>query len=193
MSLPSGYTRLEYVESNGTQYIDTGFKADVNTRLVIDAQVFPDQPENYDDTWMLFGTFDDSGFGALYIPASKKYMIFRDYDVTSFSADCKGNERLLIDYNKTQASIKINGIEEQIELENVTSLPVDGNIFIFAGCSWGNPFAYTAMKVYSCQIYDDDVLVRDFVPCLAPSGTAGLYDLANGVFYGNAEIGRAHV
>ena len=33
MSLPSGYTRLEYIESTGTQYIDTGFIPNQDTRI----------------------------------------------------------------------------------------------------------------------------------------------------------------
>ena len=36
MSLPSGYKRLEYIQSTGTQYIDTGFKPNNNTRVVMD-------------------------------------------------------------------------------------------------------------------------------------------------------------
>lgn len=38
-ALPSGYTQIEYIESNGTQYIDTGFVPDNNTRVVMDAQL----------------------------------------------------------------------------------------------------------------------------------------------------------
>ena len=36
MSIPSGYKRLEYIKSSGTQYIDTGFKPNQNTRVVMD-------------------------------------------------------------------------------------------------------------------------------------------------------------
>jgi hypothetical protein len=35
-NLPSGYTQLEYIESSGTQYIDTGFIANQDTRVVLD-------------------------------------------------------------------------------------------------------------------------------------------------------------
>ena len=34
MSLPSGYTPLEYIKSSGTQYINTGFNPNQNTRKV---------------------------------------------------------------------------------------------------------------------------------------------------------------
>ena len=35
-TLPSGFTQVEYLESSGTQYIDTGFKHNQNTRICID-------------------------------------------------------------------------------------------------------------------------------------------------------------
>ena len=34
MSLPSGYTKLEYIQSSGEQYINTKFKPNGNTRVV---------------------------------------------------------------------------------------------------------------------------------------------------------------
>lgn len=43
--------------------------------------------------------------------------------------------------------------------------------------------------LYSCQIYDNDVLIRDYVPCQGPSGDIGLYDTENNQFYGNAGTG----
>jgi hypothetical protein len=36
--LPSGYQRVEYIESTGTQYIDTGFKPNQNTKVEIYGQ-----------------------------------------------------------------------------------------------------------------------------------------------------------
>ena len=38
-NLPSGYTELEYIESTGTQYIDTGLKGNLNTKVEIDMQI----------------------------------------------------------------------------------------------------------------------------------------------------------
>ena len=35
--LPSGYTQLEYIQSSGTQYIDTGIKPNQDTSIEIEA------------------------------------------------------------------------------------------------------------------------------------------------------------
>jgi len=46
-------------------------------------------------------------------------------------------------------------------------------------------------NMYSCQIYKgkDLPLVRDFVPCINPSGEIGLYDLVSNQFYKNKGTG----
>ena len=36
--MPSGYTEVEYIESTGTQYIDTGFTPNQDTRMLLDFQ-----------------------------------------------------------------------------------------------------------------------------------------------------------
>ena len=62
-------------------------------------------------------------------------------------------------------------------------------IYLFANNSAGSAIQKTNAKLYSCQIYDNDVLVRDFVPCINASGEIGLYDSVGKKFYGNAGTG----
>ena len=55
MSLPNGYRRLKYIQSTGTQFIDTGFKPNQDTRVLLDADY------TKIGTWIcLFGAEDDS-------------------------------------------------------------------------------------------------------------------------------------
>ena len=46
-----------------------------------------------------------------------------------------------------------------------------------------------AARIYSCKIYSNSALIRQFVPCKNSSGEVGLYDEVNNVFYGNAGTG----
>ena len=49
---------------------------------------------------------------------------------------------------------------------------------------------HSAARIYSCKIYDNGVLVRDFVPAKGnTSGSIGLYDFVEGKFYPNAGTG----
>ena len=45
----------------------------------------------------------------------------------------------------------------------------------------------TQNKIYSCTVYDNQVKVRDFIPCYRKSDSvAWMYDLVNDVFYPSA-------
>ena len=43
--------------------------------------------------------------------------------------------------------------------------------------------------LYSCQIEQGGQTVRDFVPCISPDGTVGMYDLSGNEFYANTSSG----
>lgn len=45
------------------------------------------------------------------------------------------------------------------------------------------------LKIYGCKIWNGTTLVRNFVPCVNASGTAGMYDVINNQFYTNAGTG----
>ena len=55
--------------------------------------------------------------------------------------------------------------------------------------SAGSKKGYVAGKLYSCRIYNDGVLIRNFVPCKNASNVVGLWDDANSTFYPNAGTG----
>ena len=44
-------------------------------------------------------------------------------------------------------------------------------------------------KVYSCKIWDNDIIQRNLIPAKNSSGILGLYDAVNNVFYTNAGTG----
>ncbi|MBQ0017363.1 MAG: hypothetical protein KBT30_01875, partial [Clostridiales bacterium] len=68
--------------------------------------------------------------------------------------------------------------------------------YIFAGNQKGQPYLPINMKCYYCKLWDNDIMVRDYVPVVLnrtltqggntyEAGTAGLFDLVNQTFYAN--------
>lgn len=178
--LPNGYKRLTHIESTGTQYIDSGFKPNQDTRVVMDFRLNSDTSEQTplharraagEDTYGLFlmGTAWTVDYGTIR---------------TSFPVSFSATERLLLDFNKSV--VTLNGSVLRLESQTF-SAPV--NLAIFARNTNGTINNYAIGQIYSCQIYDNDVLVRDYVPCENPDGIVGLYDAVNGVFYGNSGSG----
>ena len=183
--LPSGYKQLEYIQSSGTQYIDTGFVPSPDTRAVIDAQITAQTAASV----AYLG--ERSGSGGTDKTA---YELWSMRTGANISSDFFGNRvsktmstigtRVLIDKNK--ASVTING-------STITNSAAAGTanlpIFLLASNDKGTAAFGIAAKLYACQLYDNGALVRDFVPCKNASGAVGLYDTVDGQFYGNAGTG----
>lgn len=92
--------------------------------------------------------------------------------------------RLAIDYNKN--SVTINGITKTFTANTFQSTC---NLTLLAANTNGSISGHLSARLYSCKIYDNGTLIRDFVPCINPSGVVGFYDKANGRFYGNSGSG----
>ena len=46
------------------------------------------------------------------------------------------------------------------------------------------------MKLFSCQIYDNGTLIRDYLPCLDKDGVACLYDKVSETYFYNQGTGE---
>ena len=183
--LPSGYTEVEYIWSSGTQYINTGFKPDNNTRIVIDIEAIKTASKNF----VAYGCRVASGNGDYslwyeYSDATKMYSSYGNSSVTLIVENSLS--RLKIDQNKSVTTV--NGVSFQ-NTENTFTKKLDLFLFSLNANGSEDTSRRITAKLYSCQIYDNGTLVRDFVPCVNENGTAGLYDAVNGMFYGNAGTG----
>lgn len=196
----SGHTWLEYIESTGTQFIDTGYKfTSDKIRVQMEIENINDNSscalcgsynatDNQDDLNGLNGPTlicdarDDtlerynfsigasSDISTINISKNTKHTV-------SMEAFGNGICRVTCD-----SEMKTSGYKGHIDRVN--------NFYILAFHAYGFPlFSSGKYRLYSCQMYDNDVLVRDFIPCVNDYGSIGLYDLVNDVFYNNAGTG----
>lgn len=182
MRLPNGYTEVQYIQSTGTQWIDTGFKPNQNIRVKMDCNVI-----RFNSTDMfLFGARIASGNTAFGIAAdddNTQWWTFFGNGQVNPHGTCIGKHT--IDFNKNTLSLDGNTFPF-----DSTSFQSAYNLLLFASITNGNVDSQRGqMSVYSCQIYDNGNLIRDFIPCIDPTGVVGLYDLVDGKFYGNAGTG----
>lgn len=181
--LPDGYTQLEYIESTGTQYIDTGFKPNNNTRTVMDAQILAGVAPTI--TCIYFGCRGGGYFYELYKASTTNqnltFLYGNSYSQT-FSVDY--SKRRTVEINKNTAIV--DGVSKTYA---TITYQMAYSLYLGADNDAGIARAITPMRFHSCQIYDNGVLTRNFIPCKNSSGEVGLYDLVNGVFYGNAGTG----
>lgn len=173
------YTRLEYIRNNGTKYIDTGFAPNQDTRVVMDAQMLTTEIPN-----AIF-------FGSRYAAGLRSFMFFYQKAANVFLCDYGSSNnsritfdevektgRLSIDYNKN--SITVNGIKKD---HKAFTFQNEYSMYLFAGNLAGVPSWFNDAKLYSCKIYDNDKLIRDFIPCKNSSQKEGLYDTVTKSFF----------
>ena len=179
MSLPSGYKKIEYIQSSGTQYIDTGFKPNQNTRLIADVEIL-NVPHS-----QLLGARIASGNASFNILVSSKTDGRDDYNETALNF-AAGAARWKIDKNKNVTTVNGTAVSHPAGTFQTTC-----SIFINAVNTNGSPMSTTtgSARWRSVQIYDNGRLVRDFIPCKTAAGVVGLWDDVNNTFYSNAGSG----
>lgn len=174
-----GVNYVEYIESSGTQYIDTGFKPNQDTRVVMDFQ-------------MLQASSTTAMFGARTSASSNNYAFCRtssnfrsDYNKT-YTQTWSGEvaTRWTVDKNKNATTF--NGSTQTYDAATFTC---PNSMYLFAVNELGSARFQTYMKLYSCKIYDNGTLVRDYKPALDPDGVACLYDKVNKKYYYNIGTG----
>ena len=177
--LPEGYIQLEYIESSGTQYIDTGFKPNGDTRVMIDIQITAlKNPE------FIFGcrtSTNTVNYSILLSGGAYR----SDYGESKVIApDVSVSNRILINKDKNICQFGDTEITN-----DKSSFESQYNLFIFCSNDGGNANYFGSLKVYSCKIYDDEDLVREYFPCISPNGEVGFYDVVNQQFSGNSGTG----
>ena len=185
VTLPEGYTQVEYIESSGTQRIDTGFQPNQNSRVLIDAEILS---KNSGSDHHIGTVLSNSNYWTLRLRADRTGFAAR-YDgrrLTNLTHTGNVFARHFFDHNKNV--VRIDGGTATTFAAATWS--ATANLPIFCYTDSGTKFSsYTSMRLYLHEIYDNGTLVRFFIPCKNAAGAVGLYDLVGQKFYGNAGTG----
>lgn len=185
--LPSGYIELEYLESTGTQYIDTEVSPTANTRIQTEVilnggigslyPIYGSRSSNYTNNFIGFCkkdyTFLLSSGGKFYID-------------TNVNVDLR-NTIHFIDVKVREVKVDSVTSTNSANLDYTSqALP----IYIFALNDVGNVNRYSKAKMYSFKIYEGDNLVRNFIPCLDNNGVPCMYDTVSRKTFYNQGTGE---
>lgn len=178
--LPNEYQEVEYIESTGTQYIDTGFYAnqDTSVKVLVRSNSVANQAFFCSRTGLSKDTY------SCFIVNS---YIRHDYNNEQKQTSVQAKAGLLYDICAEKNTLKVNGIVSTIAQGTFTA-----SYSMYLGASFDGSITqnYLVGKIYSCQIYDNDILVRKFIPCYRKSDNViGLYDTVNKSFYTNKGTG----
>lgn len=187
--IPSVYQEVEYLESTGTQYIDTNLVAKNTMSFELKMQ------QSANGSSKIFGSRYSASVQsfALYFN-SLNGLTFNFYGNILITQGNFDNIALTLKGDCVSPSFEcsVNGIVDKTLTIESGDL-YNGNMLLMSYNNSGNPVLPNTtgqFRLYSCRIYDNSVLVRNFIPCYRKAdNVAGLYDLVNGVFYTNAGTG----
>lgn len=177
------YDELEYIESTGSQYINTNYFPKKNTRIVFDVQAM-----DLNGDWLTFygcrsGSFDQEF--ALYSNNKTRYRSNFGPDLGIYGGT-PTTERILVD--QTGPQLKIN--DAVIITHPQTDLNSQDALFLLAVNTHGRIEYPIKARIYSCKIYTGETLSLDLIPVRRKeNGEIGLLDRVNNVFYKNYTTG----
>ncbi len=184
-TLPAGYTELQYIESTGTQYIDTGVVAKNNILTNCKFNFI----SSGSDAEVLFGI--SAGTGSRYWFGEQNGISFIGFNDAASGPTNIGTSVHTVSLKAVENlenALFIDGTRTN-SFDNLTNQS-DKSIYLFALRSGNAPVYVSSARVYSCSITKNNTLVRNFVPAKNASGVIGMYDTVSGQFFTNQGTGE---
>ena len=184
------YTELLYLESTGTQYIDTGMLAPLNTKIEVKFS-----PSTVSENGAIFGGRDaqTSFTCTLFLLSTTKPKSFR-FDRASQVTVANENQ-LLVDTDSTYLFV-YDGMNTTLSNENTgesvsaqigtpTTFPTKTlNIFAVNGTT------NFKGRIYEWKYWNDGTLVQHLIPVLDADNTPCMFDKVSQQFFYNAGTGE---
>lgn len=196
MSLPDTYKQVEYIQSSGTQYIDTLLNANQNT--IVEAKWSLTQYNsaiNYDKMYWSFWVNDDNVFFMQSNrPANNRFRItnYSNHDENRVYIDSSANLVIWQIYETKHTNTEFY-VDWTLQWTcAATTYTSWYSVTIFGLNMWSNTVGQKAyMKLYYFRMYNGNTLVRNLVPVIRKSDKKPwLYDLVNNTFYTNQGTGE---
>ena len=188
--IDDGYVSTANNAIDGELYIDTGYKVTDRTAVALDYAFTVNAKDNLNPGY--WSLFECSGGVRFRIDFNKyaglRYTAGGNGEVTTLSDpfdvpdDDKDVRRIVfLDNLNASVGVVMSGYTNKTATFTVnTASQPNGTTLKLASTAWGTD-GYAAIKIYGCKIWEDGVLVRDFVPYV-DNGTPGLRDCLTGTF-----------
>lgn len=194
--VPKEYTQIEYIQSTGTQYIDTNYYATPNTKIEVEYKltnlnlsypIFGNSNEELDGLALSFSNYSTSNIYRVFcgddFPTLQNIRLASDTSKHTYILDLK-NGKIQIDTNVyDMLSESVNPRTNN----SINSILINA-IRDFDGVVEG---IKSRGNLYSAKIYENNVLVKNMVPTIRRvDNSIGMYDLITNTFYNNQGTGN---
>lgn len=172
----SGVNYVGYIESTGTQFIDTEYVPNDNTRVEMTFQLTNPDSTNQ----AIFGTAGQFSFR--WYGSGSRFRSNGSNNV-DFATSIDKNAKHTVAKTATQTTI------DGTYSVNTTAGNVSLSLYLFAQQGTSGMQNPAKLKCWEYKIYESDVLLHNYRPCLDPDGVACMYDEVNTEYVYNAGSG----
>lgn len=180
-NLPSGYTPYEYIESSGTQYIDTGYVPTADTEIVVTSLRTAAQSYQSTDWGVRGGPF------AMVSGSYWRWGSAQDKQATNYNPD--------IPYGPVTCRVNINGVYDSLDtlrgnFGTVTWITGSYSIYLFCSHWDGSTSRFCKIRFYYWAAWENGTKQIELVPAMRNADSVlGMYDTVSGNFFTNAGSG----
>ena len=185
----AGFTKLDYIESTGSQYIDCNLQAPVNMKFEIDCM---STVNGYTDNPLIgISNNNNSGYRVeVYRNGNNKWSMFvhgQSSGTTATVANATpNNTRVTLVYEQSTGTQRTTVDGQTMTMS--TDVSVRNYTYLFS--YHGNSRYYGKHRIYEAKIWTNGNLVRHYIPVMRNSDSAvGMFDIVNFAFYNNAGSG----
>lgn len=176
------YIKLNYIESNGKQFLNTNYVPNSKTTMILDFENTNTSINSVIYCARGVETTSDT-FTAFYLNGSIRLDYGNYQNHTNISIEQSTRNQLIISPGK----LTLNG--EEYEFQTTGLSDAKGTLAFFASYTGNSEKQsyYSYMKLYGAKIYENDNLIHEYIPAQRVSDKKiGLYDKKDNIFFENS-------
>ena len=185
--LPDGYTKVDYLQSSGTQWIDMGIAPDQNTKVIL--KVLATNLNGSSGVSLIGSRSSNNSSDQFftYISADQGFLFRVDGDkAPSAFTNFKVNTLYTITLSASRFLVYDNGNRVLAMYLSSSDFTSTVTMALFRA----KPFSMGFIgNIYVCKHYNNDHLIQHFVPCLDSDGIPCMYDLVSKTAFYNQGTG----
>lgn len=180
--LPAGTLAADFLESTAQQYMLTGAVPDSSTRFLFPYRILSSATGS---TWLFANADADR------TETNKAFKYSRGVSVyVEFGAQTRNVQKPFVLGVKETIDLSIKGIYLNGELvSTLNKVSFNGSTELTIPRNLRDTVS-NDVEFFACQIWQNDDLVRDFFPCVSPTGRAAMWDKVSKTFFYSSANGE---
>lgn len=175
---------VEYLESSGTQYINTGVYATSTLTLNIEFTLI--NGFTFGNGSFLFGTYSSGCYYSVALPSINNIRVPNGSAFTNISAPLNYSSSHIISYKP--GSIYVDGVKRGTQSGTLTSVGVPIRLFGRNADTDNNKKTISNLKVHHVTISNNTDVIMELIP-VRKDGIGYMYDTISKELFGNSGTG----